>query len=48
MGEQLDASPGFAKDRKTWKCLWWTAKEEEERFRAIAELLRTIHPVERG
>ena len=28
--------------------IWWTAKEEEERFRAIAELLRTIHPVERG
>ena len=28
--------------------VWWTAKKEEERFRAIAELLRTIDPVGRG
>ena len=28
--------------------VWWTAKKEEERLRAIAELLRTIDPVGRG
>ncbi|MDA8823892.1 UvrD-helicase domain-containing protein [Opitutales bacterium] len=32
----------------TGNVVWWTAKEEEERFRAIADLLREVDPVNRG
>jgi ATP-dependent exoDNAse (exonuclease V) beta subunit len=40
--------PSEKTKNSTGNVAWWTAKEEEERFRAIADLLREVDPVKRG
>jgi ATP-dependent exoDNAse (exonuclease V) beta subunit len=40
--------PSEKTKNSTGNVVWWTAKEEDERFRAIADLLREVDPVNRG
>jgi hypothetical protein len=37
--------PSEKTKNSTGNVVWWTAKEEDERFRAIADLLREVDPV---
>ena len=40
--------PSEKTKNSTGNVAWWTAREEDERFRAIADLLREVDPVNRG